>query len=222
MTNNAYIHIPFCRQKCNYCSFVSYPMLEYKQDYLKALSREIKEKYKFESLKTLYLGGGTPSILESSEIHNIIEHFNINENTEITIELNPEKLSLEYLKNLHSTGINRISLGCQTFNDNILDIIGRKHTSEDVKNAVSYTKKAGFNNISLDFIYGLPNQSIETFQKDLETAIKLGIHHISLYGLKIDENCYFYKHMPENLPDNDKQADMYLKAIEVLKKNNYI
>lgn len=221
MTKNTYIHIPFCRQKCNYCSFVSYPVLEFKKEYLKALSCEIKNFYKSEKLNTLYLGGGTPSLLAYQEIPDIINLFNINNDTEITMELNPENLDEEYLKNLLNAGINRISIGCQTFDKNILRLIGRKHSSEDVIKAVLIAQKIGFNNISLDFIYGLPNQTIKGFENDIRRALELGVQHISLYGLKIDKGCYFYNNKPNNLPDGDIQADMYLKAIEILGENNY-
>ena len=217
MSQNVYIHIPFCKQKCKYCSFISYPCINKKADYLIALNKEINYYYQNEILNTLYFGGGTPSLLTTEELKNIIKLFNINNNTEITIELNPETITEKYLTDLYNTGINRLSIGCQTFNNEILKLIGRKHTAEDVKNTVKLAQKIGFNNISLDFIYGLPNQAIEDFEKDLKKALELNIQHISLYGLKIDEGCYFYENMPKNLPDNDTQADMYLKAIEILK-----
>ena len=168
MTNNVYIHIPFCRQKCNYCSFVSYNTLEYKEDYLKALSGEIKDFYKSEKLKTLYFGGGTPSLVSCREIQDIVNLFNIDSNTEVTMELNPETLDEEYLQNLLNIGINRISIGCQAFDKDLLKIIGRKHSAENVVNAVTAAQKAGFKNISLDFIYGLPNQTVKGFENDLK------------------------------------------------------
>lgn len=221
MTKNVYIHIPFCSAKCKYCSFISFPKIDLKQQYLDVLKQEIKYFYKGEKLSTLYFGGGTPSVLSPSEFLEIISLFNIDENTEITSELNPENISENYLKELKNTGINRISFGCQTFDDEILKLIGRRHNSKDVENSVKYAKNVGFENISLDFIYGLPNQTLEMFEKDLNHAISLGINHISLYGLKIDEGCYFYKNMPKNLPDEDIQADMYLSAIKICKENNF-
>lgn len=213
---NVYIHIPFCKSKCHYCSFISFPKLELKEDYLNALKQEIKHRYRGEKLNTLYFGGGTPSILEPNEFEEIINLFNFNNNAEITTELNPENITEEYLKNLKNTKINRLSFGSQTFNDKILKAIGRRHNAQDIEKAVKLAQQVGFDNISLDFIYGLPNQTIEDFTKDLLHACKLNIQHISLYGLKIDEECYFYKNPPKNLPDEDNQADMYLKAIETL------
>lgn len=221
MAQNVYIHIPFCRQKCNYCSFISFLKLDKKAEYINALCEEINTNYKNEKLNTLYFGGGTPSLLNISEFEKIISLFNINENTEITAELNPENLNEEYLKQLKNTGINRISLGCQTFDDNILQIIGRRHDGKQVKHVVKLAQNIGFKNISLDFIYGLPAQTEKSFITDLQTAINLGVQHISLYGLKIDEGCYFFKNPPKNLPDEDTQAQMYLSAIELMNTNGF-
>lgn len=181
-----------------------------------ALQSEIKNRYKGEVLETLYFGGGTPSLLSPTEFKNLIELFNTNRKTEVTAELNPETVTSEYLSEIKASGINRISFGCQTFNDKILEIIGRRHTSQDVIDTVKKSQNAGFKNISLDFIYGLPEQTSEMFENDLKKALTLDIQHVSLYGLKIDEGCYFYKNPPQNLPDDDMQADMYLKAIEIL------
>lgn len=187
-----------------------------KEEYLRALKGEIQTHYKGEELKTLYFGGGTPSVLTVEEFSEIIELFNLTEGCEVTTELNPETMNLEYLSGLRHAGVNRVSFGCQAFDDGILKNIGRRHSADCVKQVVKFAKDAGFENISLDFIYGLPKQSLEGFERDLNTALGLGVQHISLYGLKIDEGCYFYEHAPKNLPDEDMQADMYLKAIEVL------
>jgi len=216
MAKNVYIHIPFCKSKCKYCSFVSFSDVQFKNDFLEALKKEIKYYYKGEKLNTLYFGGGTPSLLSVEDFKELLGLFNIDKNTEITAELNPENLTFEYLEDLHNTGINRLSIGAQTFNDEILKTIGRRHNSADTEKTVQQAKKVGFNNISLDFIYGLPNQTIKDFENDLLKAISMEIQHISLYGLKIDEGCYFFENMPDNLPDADIQADMYLKAIEIL------
>lgn len=221
MIKNAYIHIPFCKGKCHYCSFVSYSRLELKEQYISALQKQIQTEYKGEKLNTLYFGGGTPSLLEVSELKSIIDLFDFEDNSEITCEVNPDSVDFEYLCGLREIGINRLSIGAQTFNDETLKLIGRRHNSEQIKMAVYNAKKASFNNISLDFIYGLPNQGINDFISDLETAINLDIQHISLYGLKIEKNCYFDENPPENLPDSDLQADMYLKAVEILKNNGF-
>ena len=216
MPKSVYIHIPFCRSKCHYCSFVSYPKLELKKDYLKALEQEINSVYTGEVLKTLYFGGGTPSLLEPEEFYNIIKHFNITNSTEITAELNPDDLSFTYLRSLYDIGINRISLGVQSFDDDILKQINRRHDSKQVLKSVENAKNAGFKNISLDFIYGLPNQTSDMFLNDLKKAVNLEVQHISLYGLSIEKGCYFDKNRPENLADEDEQADMYIEAVKLL------
>ncbi len=222
MPENTYIHIPFCRSKCRYCSFTSGTDLGLKNDYLEALEKEIKFHYQGEPLKTLYFGGGTPSLLTVEEIEKLIWMFNF-DNAEITLELNPEGLSQEYFEGLKKIGVNRLSFGSQTFDEELLKVIGRRHSAEDVVTAVNLAQSAGFDNISLDFIYGLPGQTIEGFAQDLEKAISFGVQHISLYGLKIEQGCYFYDNpsVCSSLPDEDAQADMYLKAIEILTANGF-
>jgi len=221
MKESAYIHIPFCRQKCKYCSFVSFTKQGYTEDYINALLSEIKERYNKEKLKTLYFGGGTPSLLKPACLEKIFQQFSFAENPEITIEVNPEFLTETYLKDIFKLGINRISIGVQSFNEKILNLIGRKHTVSDALNAVKYAKSAGFSNISIDLIYGLPEQTPKDFEKTLNTAVSLDVTHISSYGLKIDEGSYFYKNKPKNLPDSDMQADMYLKMTEILEQNGF-
>lgn len=222
MVKNAYIHIPFCSGKCKYCSFISYDRLDLKESYLVALTSQIKTEYQGEKLKTLYLGGGTPSLLKVNEIESIMNLFQFEDNAEITCEVNPDSVNLDYLTALRKIGVNRLSIGSQTFNDEILALIGRKHSTEQIKSAVYNAKQAGFDNISLDFIYGLPKQGLNNFVKDLEIAIELDVQHISLYGLKIEKGCYFYANPPKHLPpDADLQADMYLKAVEILKNAGF-
>ncbi|MBE7713546.1 MAG: radical SAM family heme chaperone HemW [Cyanobacteria bacterium SIG26] len=221
MVKSAYIHIPFCKSKCHYCSFVSFNELDLKTVYLEALKKEIQYYYEGECLNTLYFGGGTPSILTIADFQKLLLLFNTNDKTEITTELNPESVDYAYFRALYDLGIKRISLGCQTFDDNILKQINRRHNAKQVIEAVRAAQVAGFENISLDFIYGLPNQTIERFLNDLKIAVDIGIQHISLYGLKIEEGCHFYNNLPDNLPDDDEQADMYLGAIELLTKDGF-
>ena len=221
MTNNVYIHIPFCVQKCNYCAFVSYCKLQRKKEYVEALLREIKEFYQRELIKTLYFGGGTPSLLSIQEISSIMDKFEFDTDAEVTFEVNPNNLKQEYLSKLREKGINRLSIGAQTFDEKTLKIIGRLHTPLDIEKAVKNARKAGFENISLDLIYGLPGQSLAFFEEDLKRAISLGVEHISLYGLKIEEGTCFFEKQPKNLPDDDLQADMYLLAGDVLRYAGY-
>ena len=221
---SAYIHIPFCKSKCKYCSFVSYPdtLQCVQKKYVDTLTKEIEYFYNGELLKTVYFGGGTPSLLEVDDLSRILHKFNYNDDTEITIEVNPETVDEKKLCALKKTGFNRVSIGVQTFDDAILKQIGRIHSSDRAKQTIESAVTAGFNNISADFIYGLPGQKIESFCKDLATAVSLGITHISLYGLKIEEGCAFYQNKPQNIADDDMQADMYLAAIDLLEKSGFV
>ena len=214
----AYIHIPFCNSKCSYCAFTSTCNTNLLSDYLTSLVKEIDTNYKNNTLSTLYFGGGTPSILNAEEVKNIINRFKLTNNSEITFEVNPEHADERYFRNLIDIGVNRISIGIQTLNDNILKQIGRKHSAQEAINCIKIAKKSGFKNVSVDLIYGLPNQTIKIFKQDLNTIKKCDIQHISLYGLKIEENSIFGKKIPENLPDDDTQADMYLEAVKTLDK----
>lgn len=221
MPTSVYIHIPFCRRKCNYCTFASYSDLQLIDEYVLALTSEISQRYKGENLKTLYIGGGTPSLLPAGHLKKIISLFNYKNNAEITCEANPENLSYDWLSEIFQNGINRLSLGIQSFDDNILKIIGRKHTVKAAFDAIFNARKAGFKNINVDLIYGLPTQTMPNLSTSVITACELGVEHISSYGLKIEDGSYFAKSLPENLPDEDMQADMYLKLIELTKKYGY-
>lgn len=214
MINCVYIHIPFCVKKCKYCSFCSFPLLTKKNDYLKALLAEIKYFYKGENLKTIYFGGGTPSLLEKKDILEILSCFNIATDCEITLELNPnDNLKIQ---DFYETKINRLSVGVQAFDDKTLFDIGRIHSSFDIYKTLELIQKTGFKNYSIDLMYGLPNQTLKTWENTLNEALKLDIKHISLYGLKIEQGSYFAKNRPQNLPDLDLQADMYELAIKKL------
>lgn len=195
---------------------MSCPDLALKSEYIESLKSQIVAEYSGEKLNTLYFGGGTPSLLEIGEVKELLELFNFEDDAEVTFEVNPESVDFQYLSALKQLGITRLSIGSQTFDDEILKLINRKHTSAQIIYAVENAKKAEFDNISLDFIYGLPSQVVNGFLADLKNAINLNIQHISLYGLKIEEGCHFYSNKPKGLADSDVQADMYLKAIEVL------
>ena len=214
---SAYIHIPFCNSKCFYCAFTSTCNLKLITGYFIALLKDIDTNYYNNYLSTLYFGGGTPSVLSIEQVKKIINKFKLEDDAEITFELNPEHANVEYLLQLQELGVNRISIGIQSLNDNILKTIGRHHNSNTAIEAVKTAQKIGFNNISVDLIYGLPNQTINLFESDLEIIKQLEIQHVSLYGLKIEDDSVFGKKSPENLPDDDTQADMYLRACKVLK-----
>lgn len=221
MPESAYIHIPFCKSKCKYCSFVSFNKPDLIKGYIYSLLKEISENYKGESLKTLYFGGGTPSLIDAKLLEKIIKKFKLSENCELTLELNPDDCTIEYLEELRKIGINRISIGSQTFDDNILKLIGRRHSSADIVNTVQLAKQAGFENISVDLIYGLPTQTLEGLKQDLDKFLSLNIQHISTYGLKIEEGSFFGKNPPTQVPDDDTQADMYEYINAILESNGF-
>lgn len=219
MPKSVYIHIPFCKSKCKYCSFISFTQSEKKSDYIKALLQEISTSYQGEKLKTLYFGGGTPSLIDSQSIAEIISRFRLDSDCEITLEINPDDANEEYLKSIKDAGVNRLSIGSQTFNDNVLKLIGRRHTAQDTINTIHSAKKVGFDNISIDLIYGLP--TITKIRNDLNVIANLDIQHISTYGLKIDEGSYFFDNPPQMLPDEDLQADMYLEINAFLEARGF-
>ncbi len=221
MIEHAYIHIPFCIRKCKYCSFVSGENINNKEQYINALIYEIRSKYNKEELKTIYIGGGTPSLLQADDINKILSEFKYEKTAEITLEANPETVSLNKFQEYKSMGINRISLGVQTFNNDLLNLIGRKHTDKDIYSAIDAIKSAGFDNYSLDLIYGLPEQSLKMFENDIKQAVSIFPKHISTYGLKIEKGSFFCDNMPNNIPDNDVQAEMYLLLSKILKENGF-
>ena len=220
MAKSAYIHIPFCKSKCKYCSFVSFNRPELITGYIFALLKDISDNYKEEELKTLYFGGGTPSLVPIELLKKVINKFKLTKNAEVTLELNPDDAKQEYLYGLKQIGINRLSIGSQTFNDEILKLIGRRHNSAQIIEAVNLAKKVGFENISVDLIYGLPTQTLEKLSSDLEKFLELGIQHISTYGLKVEADSFWGKN-PPSVPDDDIQADMYELINQKLEQNGF-
>ena len=190
-----YVHIPFCKQKCSYCDFISYwDKNNLIEKYIEALKQEIKDNSedvsKYES-STIYIGGGTPSYIESKYIGEILEtikqKYNISKNAEITIEVNPGTATKEKLRCYVEAGINRISIGLQSCNNNLLKMIGRIHTYEEFLNTYKLAREVGFNNINVDLMIGLPNQTLDDVKKSLEEISKLNPEHISVYSLIVEE-----------------------------------
>ncbi len=226
-----YIHVPFCRSKCEYCDFYSLTAKEDKllDGYLDAVCTHIKETgalapgYKVD---TVYFGGGTPSFFGADGIATILtmvrRSFDVDSNAEITLEANPDSISDGLLKRLRAEGVNRISLGVQCDDDTILKKLGRPHTYAQAVTAYQRIRKAGFRNVSLDLIYGLPGQTLRAWRQTLEHVLELNPEHISCYGLKVEEGTplYTYKDIA-NLPSDDLQADMYLAAVEILRSRGY-
>ena len=189
-----YIHIPFCRKKCYYCDFFSVASQKKRASFLDALMAEITLRREYlhdKSIETIYFGGGTPSLLMTDEIAWILntlqETYTIVDNAEITLEANPEDLSLSYLKQLRDMGINRLSIGVQSLHDEHLVFLGRCHSAEQAMSALQMAKEAGFTNVSADLMYGIPGQTVEQWTTSIKRIIDANIQHISAYHLTIEE-----------------------------------
>ncbi len=230
-----YIHIPFCKQKCYYCDFISYANKEEKvKEYIESLQKEIElesDRYKNEEyeITTIYIGGGTPSFIDALYIERIIntikQNYKLHENPEITIEVNPGTINEEKIRKYKDIGINRISIGLQTTKDNLLKQIGRIHTYEEFLNCYQIVQKVGVDNINVDLMLGLPNQTLEDLKESLREVINLKPNHISLYSLILEENTVLEKQVSENeleLPSEDKERKMYWETKKILEQNGYI
>ncbi len=212
---SVYVHIPFCKQKCLYCDFNSYDKKEkIISNYFEALLKEIKMSGLKEELNTIYLGGGTPSFVDVKYIENVM--YILPKANEITIEINPGTIDEEKLLVYKSIGINRISIGLQATQNNILKEIGRIHTLADFEEAYKLARKVGFDNINVDLMHGLPNQKIKDFMESVDYVVELNPEHISCYSLILHGNIF------KNLPTNEEEREMYYYAKNKLKQNNYI
>ncbi len=216
-----YIHVPFCVRKCPYCAFYSETDLSLIDNYVDALIRNIKSSQK-KTADTIYFGGGTPSILSPSHLCRILSCIHKSINCEITLEANPNSVSLEYLKEIRKIGVNRISFGVQSLNDKELVALGRLHNSSDAKKAILDAKSAGFTNISVDIMIGTALQTHESLEDTVRELTKLPAQHISAYILKIEDNTtYSLQNESEKLPDEDFICESYLKMIELLEKYGF-
>ena len=226
-----YVHVPFCRSKCQYCDFYSLTCKDDKsiETYLRAVCAHIKESgaltpgYKVD---TIYFGGGTPSFLGADALATILttirRSFDVDPNAEITFEANPDSVSDSLLRRLKAEGFNRVSLGVQTDNDELLKKLGRPHDYAQVIGAVQRIRKAGFKNLSLDLMYGLPGQTLTEWKDTLERVITLNPDHISCYALKLEEGTPLFDCKEIlNIADDDVQADMYLAAVEILRSHSF-
>ena len=221
-----YIHVPFCAGKCPYCDFYSARADEEGMDrYVVALCEEIKrksEEYPF-SADTIYFGGGTPSLLGAKRLNRILaeicKYFIPAENAEITVECNPSSVDQKFFNDIARSGFNRVSMGMQSFVDSERRILGRKGSGNDVLKRVEEARKAGIENISLDLMLGIPNQTQESFSQSLNACIDSGVPHISGYMLKLEEGTPFYKMRDRlSLPDEDTVCDMYIQMCETFEK----
>lgn len=224
-----YIHIPFCIKKCKYCDFTSFAGREdLFFDYSAKICDEMSG-YKGEKIDSIFIGGGTPSLLDISDLKLITDSlyktFDIEKNCEFTMESNPKTLSDEKLYELRKMGVNRLSIGVQSFNDEELFKIGRIHNEKDAENAVISAKKAGFSNINIDLMFSLPGQIADSFKKTLKTAVDLDVQHISCYSLILEEGTPLFEEYERNeitLPDEECDREMYKYACRELAKSGFL
>ena len=227
-----YVHIPFCQTKCSYCDFNTYERIEDQiPNYVTALTNEIKAWSDLLSqpvVHTIFLGGGTPSYLPVDNIKHILStihsSYKVYESAEITLECNPGDITLERASGWSDAKVNRVSMGVQSFNDGLLALLGRRHTAHEAKQAFHTLRKAGFNNQSLDLIYGLPHQSASQWSDTLNEAVALGPDHISLYSLQVEEGTPLAVDVKKGrypIPDDDLAAEMYEEAQHKLRANGF-
>ena len=222
-----YIHIPFCKKRCLYCDFFSTTLLERRTEYVETLLKEIQARKDeaHEPIRTIYLGGGTPSTLEANDIWRILEAVGTDEAQEITMEMNPGDASLPYLHAIRSAGVNRLSIGIQSFQDPLLALIGRRHNAAQAIEAVKMAQQAGFDNLSIDLMYALPTQTIRQWQADIQTALQLRIQHISCYGLMYEEGTPLTQQMEAGTLeaiDEETENAMYDELCNRLKTNSFV
>lgn len=226
-----YIHIPFCRKRCHYCDFFKSTDLSQKARLLAGLIQELKSRaseLSSEEINTIYLGGGTPSVLLIDELKEILdtihEHYRVGPDAEITLEANPDDLSQAILSALRQIGFNRLSMGIQSFAESDLKLMNRRHGVMQAVQSVNWAKKAGFSNISIDLIYGLPNQTLEEWERNVRIAVELDIQHISAYNLTYHEGTVFYDQLKKGalkeLPD-ELSLEQFQVLVKVLKEAGF-
>lgn len=227
-----YIHIPFCRTKCLYCDFCSFVSRneDERDSYVGALLNEVEQRSAKEYIvDTIYFGGGTPSLLSAEQIERILssirENFVLDENIEITLECNPMTHiydGKEYFSALHELGINRLSLGIQSAVDKELKLIGRQHSFTQAKQTILYARESGFDNISVDLMFGIPSQTLESLEYSLMEFAALGAEHISIYSLQLEEGTPLYRMREKyTFADDDMTADMYERVVTFMKNVGY-
>jgi len=226
-----YIHIPFCKQRCTYCDFYTEVAPQFIPTFIDSVVKELhirKEYLNDAPIETIYFGGGTPSILNYEQFKIIFdaiyELYTISEQPEITFEANPDDLTLDFLRSMQALPFNRLSLGIQSFDDGDLKRINRRHTSMQSVNAVKNAQAAGFDNISIDLIYGLPFQTIASWERQLDTALNLNIQHLSAYGLTYEEGTVLWKQREKGeieTVDDTEMNRMYLLLLEKVKQKGF-
>ncbi|MCX5855081.1 MAG: radical SAM family heme chaperone HemW, partial [Deltaproteobacteria bacterium] len=225
-----YVHIPFCRSKCFYCNFYSTTSINRINPFLNALFIEMNlYGSSWNRFDTLYIGGGTPSLLTMKQFSDVLSHiretFRFTKNPEITVEINPADMNLNDLKSFRSMGVNRISIGVQSFNNDILAFLGRRHTGSQARRTIADARHAGFENIGLDLMYGIPGQDIKSWAETMEEAISCELEHISCYQLTLENDTTLGKRHQMGeflLPDEDGQYDFFMRTCTILGDAGYI
>lgn len=224
-----YIHIPYCIKKCPYCDFNSHAVKGgFDEDlYISCLIEDFRRDLGEDNreIKTVFVGGGTPSLFSPKSYEKLFNELtkiaNFAENAEFTLEANPNSSEITKFSDYRKIGFNRISIGVQSFNNELLKKIGRVHNAKEAENALNFAEKAGFERINADLIFALPSQNLDLALKDLKTALTLPITHLSWYQLSIEPNTVFYAQTPPNLPNEDEQAEIYQAGCEFLIKNGW-
>jgi len=225
-----YIHIPFCKQACNYCNFHFSTSLKYKEELVAALRQEIRNRntYLAQELETVYLGGGTPSLLAADDLQKIFtqirQSFSFGELRECTLEANPDDINPAFLEQLKSTPVDRLSIGIQSFREADLQFMNRAHNAREAINAVSLAQQAGYKNITIDLIYGTPGLNNKDWKENLERAIDLGVQHISSYALTVEEKTLLAHQIEKGKtpePKNEQAAEQFEILVETLCSNGF-
>lgn len=226
-----YIHVPYCQTRCIYCDFFTQTNMKEKSPYISAVCKELALRTQYidsETIDTIYFGGGTPSQLSEDDFKLIFEaissNYTISDNVEITIEANPDDLKSNYIETLRRLPFNRISIGTQSFNDEELRFLNRRHSAEDAKNAVKKCQELGFSNISIDLMYGLPKQTLDIWERNLEEALSLGVQHISSYHLIYEEGTKLFRLLEQGkvkTVEEETSTEMFAMMVDKLKQGGF-
>ena len=220
-----YVHMPFCASRCIYCAFYSTTRLDLRQRYVDAVSGEyrLRSKYTNERVRTIYIGGGTPSQLSVSQIGQLLQSLPSAEAEEVTLECNPDDVTADFAQSLASLPVNRVSMGAQTFSDERLRFLHRRHTSQQVRQAVDHLRRAGMKNISIDLMYGFPGETLPDWHADIDAALGLQVEHLSAYALQYEEGTPLYERMKTKCDKVDEETEraMYYDLKDRLEAAGY-
>jgi len=228
LSQGLYFHIPFCKSRCTYCDFYSTTQLPLRQRYAEALAVEISQRANGLPVRTIYFGGGTPSQLTFSQLQTIFsaifQHFSVENDAEITLEANPDDVTPDFLSQLRQLPVNRLSMGVQTFNDQQLALLRRRHTAQQAVDAVKRAQQAGFSNISIDLIYGFPEQTLADWQHNVSQAVALGVQHISAYALMYEDGTPLTQQLRDGQIseiDDERSWEMFCTLCETLERAGF-